>query len=108
MKRTNPYFYFVVCTASLVVFMGSISSLSRAQMSHAQQMENDSLNLMIQQWHSLPEASVQTIGLAAGAKGRTAGDDALRRPRGCVGMLEDKPKMRHQGAKGRRQDKCLT
>ena len=69
MKRTNPYFYFVVCTASLVVFMGSISSLSRAQMSHAQQMENDSLNLMIQQWHSLPEASVQTIGLAAGAKG---------------------------------------
>ena len=38
-------------------------------MSHVQQMENDSLNLMIQQWHSLPEASVQTIGLAAGAKG---------------------------------------
>ena len=38
-------------------------------MSHAQQMENESLNLMIQQWHSLPEASVQTIGLAAGAKG---------------------------------------
>ena len=69
MTRRNPYFSFALQTASVMVLIGSISSLSIAQMSLGNQMENDSLNLMIQQWHSLPEASVQAIGLAAGAKG---------------------------------------
>ena len=69
MKRPVFCSSFALRAASIIVFIGSIVSFSKAQMSHVQQMENDSLNLMIQQWHSLPEASVQTIGLAAGAKG---------------------------------------
>ena len=52
-----------------VAFLAFTTSLGHAQMSNHMPFENDSLSLMIQQWHALPEASVQTIGLAAGAKG---------------------------------------
>ena len=49
--------------AILVLLCGGANAQDSAPLSE------DSISAMLSQWHALPEASVETVGLAAGARG---------------------------------------